>query len=148
MPPAARVASPVTVADETQTDADTPPLPAQTDAPGAADVLADAQPVPQPVPLPVALPVAELTRPMRIETVASLNPIMVDGTGMCGGCRVQVKGEMLFACVDGPEFDAHAVDFKELSDRLIAYRDHERHAAEHAATAHEAAGACGSGVKS
>jgi ferredoxin--NADP+ reductase len=70
--------------------------------------------------------VAELTRPLGIPTVASLNPIMVDGTGMCGGCRVQVGGEMLFACVDGPEFDAHQVDFRELADRLTAYRPHER----------------------
>ena len=69
--------------------------------------------------------IAELTRPLGIPTVASLNPIMVDGTGMCGGCRVQVDGQMMFACVDGPEFDAHAVDFKELSDRLTAYRDQE-----------------------
>jgi NAD(P)H-flavin reductase len=61
-----------------------------------------------------------------IHTVASLNPIMVDGTGMCGGCRVQVNGEMKFACVDGPEFDAHKVDFKELSDRLTAYRSQEK----------------------
>jgi ferredoxin--NADP+ reductase len=60
--------------------------------------------------------------------VTSLNPIMVDGTGMCGGCRVQVGGEMKFACVDGPEFDAHQVDFGELSDRLTTYRAHEQRA--------------------
>lgn len=79
-------------------------------------------------PVPMMRAVAETTRPFRIKTVASLNPIMVDGTGMCGGCRVQVGGEMKFACVDGPEFDAHAVDFAELADRLTAYRDHERRA--------------------
>jgi ferredoxin/flavodoxin---NADP+ reductase len=77
-------------------------------------------------PVPMMRAVAELTRPHAIPTVASLNPIMVDGTGMCGGCRVQVTGEMLFACVDGPEFDAHQVDFRELADRLTAYRPHER----------------------
>ncbi len=81
-------------------------------------------------PVPMMRAVAEVTRPMGIHTVASLNPIMVDGTGMCGGCRVQVDGKMLFACVDGPEFDAHKVDFRELSDRLTAYRDHEKRAME------------------
>ncbi len=81
-------------------------------------------------PVPMMRAVAELTRPMGIHTVASLNPIMVDGTGMCGGCRVQVGGKMLFACVDGPEFDAHQVDFRELSDRLTAYRDMEKRANE------------------
>jgi ferredoxin--NADP+ reductase len=74
--------------------------------------------------------VTELTRPLGIATVASLNPIMVDGTGMCGGCRVQVGGQMKFACVDGPEFDAHQVDFAELADRLTAYKDQERAASE------------------
>ena len=77
-------------------------------------------------PVPMMRAVAEVTRPLGIRTIASLNPIMVDGTGMCGGCRVQVAGEMLFACVEGPEFDAHKVDFGELSDRLTAYRAHER----------------------
>jgi ferredoxin--NADP+ reductase len=72
--------------------------------------------------------VAEVTRPHGIHTVASLNPIMVDGTGMCGGCRIQVGGKMLFACVDGPEFDAHQVDFRELADRLTAYKSWERKA--------------------
>jgi ferredoxin--NADP+ reductase len=79
-------------------------------------------------PVPMMRAVAEVTRPHAIHTIASLNPIMVDGTGMCGGCRVQVGGEMKFACVDGPEFDAHAVDFAELADRLTAYRAHEGHA--------------------
>jgi ferredoxin--NADP+ reductase len=81
-------------------------------------------------PVPMMRAVAEVTRPHGIRTVASLNPIMVDGTGMCGGCRIQVGGKMLFACVDGPEFDAHQVDFKELSDRLTAYRVHEKAAAD------------------
>lgn len=77
---------------------------------------------------PVAMmrAVAEVTRPAGVRTIASLNPIMVDGTGMCGGCRVTVGGEMRFACVDGPEFDAHLVDFDELADRLATYRTLER----------------------
>jgi ferredoxin--NADP+ reductase len=79
-------------------------------------------------PVPMMRAVAELTRPLGIHTVASLNPIMVDGTGMCGGCRVQIGGVMKFACVEGPEFDAHQVDFGELMDRLTAYREHEKHA--------------------
>lgn len=78
-------------------------------------------------PVPMMKAVAEVTRPSGIHTVASLNPIMVDGTGMCGGCRVMVGGKMLFACVDGPEFDAHQVDFGELTGRLTAYREQERH---------------------
>ncbi len=69
--------------------------------------------------------VAELTRPAGIETIVSLNPIMIDGTGMCGGCRVSVGGETKFACVDGPEFDGHLVDFSGLADRLTIYRDQE-----------------------
>lgn len=77
-------------------------------------------------PVPMMKAVAELTRPAGIHTIASLNPIMVDGTGMCGGCRVMVGGQMQFACVDGPEFDAHQVDFSELSDRLTAYREQEK----------------------
>ena len=81
-------------------------------------------------PVPMMRAIAELTRPYGIHTVASLNPIMVDGTGMCGGCRVQVDGKMKFACVDGPEFDAHQVDFRELSDRLTAYRPQEKVAME------------------
>jgi ferredoxin--NADP+ reductase len=70
--------------------------------------------------------VAEVTRPYNINTVVSLNPIMVDGTGMCGGCRVIVDGKSKFACVDGPEFDAHLVDFKNLADRNKMYIKHER----------------------
>ena len=72
---------------------------------------------------PVAMmkAVADLTRQRHIKTIVSLNPIMVDGTGMCGGCRVSVGGQTRFACVDGPEFDGHEVDFDELADRLTAY---------------------------
>jgi ferredoxin/flavodoxin---NADP+ reductase len=81
-------------------------------------------------PVPMMRAVAEVTRPRGIHTIASLNPIMVDGTGMCGGCRVMVGGKMMFACVDGPEFDAHQVNFGELSDRLTAYRDQEKAARE------------------
>ena len=74
--------------------------------------------------------VAEVTRPYGVPTFASLNAIMLDGTGMCGGCRVQVGGKTVYACVDGPEFDAHAVDFRELADRLGTYREFEAHALE------------------
>jgi len=70
--------------------------------------------------------VAEVTRPHGIKTVVSLNPIMVDGTGMCGGCRVLVGGASRFACVDGPEFDAHEVDFHNLIRRNLMYRDREQ----------------------
>jgi ferredoxin--NADP+ reductase len=70
--------------------------------------------------------VAEVTRPHRIHTVVSLNPIMVDGTGMCGGCRVSVGNKNRFACVDGPEFDAHEVDFDGLMVRQRMYHEHER----------------------
>ncbi len=66
--------------------------------------------------------VAEVTRPSRIPTAVSLNSIMVDGTGMCGGCRVLVGGHARFACVDGPEFDAHQVDFDMLAQRNSAYQ--------------------------
>jgi ferredoxin--NADP+ reductase len=76
-------------------------------------------------PLPMMRAVAEVTRPWQIKTVVSLNPIMIDGTGMCGGCRVTVGDEVRFACVDGPEFDAHDVDFAGLMDRLTMYRHHE-----------------------
>ncbi|MDP2621111.1 MAG: sulfide/dihydroorotate dehydrogenase-like FAD/NAD-binding protein [Hyphomicrobiales bacterium] len=72
----------------------------------------------------------ETTRPHGIKTMVSLNPIMVDGTGMCGGCRVRVGGEMKFACVDGPDFDGRDVDFDELMNRLRAYKAQERTAME------------------
>jgi NAD(P)H-flavin reductase len=90
------------------------------DAAGSVDAVITAGPV------PMMKAVAELTRPKKIHTIASLNPIMVDGTGMCGGCRVMIGGKMMFACVDGPEFDAHQVDFEELRDRLTAYRVQEK----------------------
>jgi ferredoxin--NADP+ reductase len=72
-------------------------------------------------PIPMMRAVAEVTRPHGIHTVVSLNPIMVDGTGMCGGCRVTVGGETKFACVDGPDFDAHLVDYELLDRRNRAY---------------------------
>jgi len=72
--------------------------------------------------------VTEVTRPYGIKTVASLNPIMVDGTGMCGACRVTVGGKTSFTCVDGPEFDAHQVDFAELIARLRTYIGEEQQA--------------------
>ncbi len=77
-------------------------------------------------PVPMMKAIAGVTKPYNVHTIVSLNPIMVDGTGMCGGCRVTINGQMKFACVDGPEFDAHAVDFDELSDRLSTYRDQEK----------------------
>jgi ferredoxin--NADP+ reductase len=77
-------------------------------------------------PVPMMRAVAELTRPLKVHTIVSLNPIMVDGTGMCGGCRVDVGGKTMFACVDGPEFDGHLVDFDLLADRLQTYRAHEQ----------------------
>jgi NAD(P)H-flavin reductase len=73
---------------------------------------------------------AEATRPHGIKTMVSLNPIMVDGTGMCGGCRVLVGGEQKFACVDGPDFDGHLVDFDDLMNRLKRFRDEEQAAME------------------
>ncbi len=75
-------------------------------------------------PVPMMSAVAEQTRPTGVKTIVSLNPIMVDGTGMCGGCRVTVGDKIKFACVDGPEFDAHQVDFKELSARQNTYKEH------------------------
>ncbi|MCX7027900.1 MAG: sulfide/dihydroorotate dehydrogenase-like FAD/NAD-binding protein [Spirochaetes bacterium] len=92
---------------------------------------------------------AETTRPFGVKTLASLNTIMIDGTGMCGGCRVSVGGQTKFVCVDGPEFDAHLVDWAQMMSRLGAYKprekiDHDRcHleiAAEAAASAAETAG--------
>ena len=82
-------------------------------------------------PVPMMRAVAALTRPLGVRTIVSLNPIMVDGTGMCGGCRVTIHGSMRFACVDGPEFDGHGVDFDELSDRLGTYGEAETMAAGH-----------------
>ncbi|QQR73508.1 MAG: sulfide/dihydroorotate dehydrogenase-like FAD/NAD-binding protein [Holophagales bacterium] len=77
-------------------------------------------------PVPMMRAVAETTRPYGVPTIVSLNSIMVDGTGMCGGCRVVIDGKSQFACVDGPEFDAHRVDFAVLSQRNAMYRDAER----------------------
>ena len=76
-------------------------------------------------PIPMMKFVSLTTKPFGIHTSVSLNPIMVDGTGMCGGCRVTVGGETKFACVDGPEFDGHQVDFAELMSRNATYRDRE-----------------------
>jgi ferredoxin--NADP+ reductase len=77
-------------------------------------------------PLPMMKAVANLTKEFGVKTLVSLNAIMVDGTGMCGGCRVTIDGKMKFACVDGPEFDAHRVDFDELMLRNRSYVDFER----------------------
>ena len=76
-------------------------------------------------PIPAMRAVAEVTRGEHIKTVVSLNSIMVDGTGMCGGCRVSIEGKSEFACVDGPEFDAHKVDFDVLTQRSRMYREQE-----------------------
>jgi len=92
-------------------------------------------------PVPMMRAVANLTRPLNVPTIVSLNPVMVDGTGMCGGCRVSVGGATKFACVDGPEFDGHQVDFDLLSDRLGTYRTYEQQAL----SCHEEA--CRAGLK-
>jgi ferredoxin--NADP+ reductase len=76
-------------------------------------------------PVPMMKAVADMTEEYGIKTIVSLNAIMVDGTGMCGACRVTVGGETKFTCVDGPSFDAHQVDFKELMNRLNFYQDEE-----------------------
>ncbi len=77
-------------------------------------------------PVPMMKFVSKITKDFNAPTMVSLNPIMVDGTGMCGGCRVSVGGETKFACVDGPEFDGHKVDFDELMRRLQAYCEDEK----------------------
>ena len=77
-------------------------------------------------PVPMMKAVADLTRKYHVPTIVSLNTTMVDGTGMCGGCRVTVNGEVKFTCVDGPAFDGHQVDFDELVGRQRYYRDHEQ----------------------
>jgi ferredoxin--NADP+ reductase len=93
------------------------------------ELITDPRSVPHTVyavgPVPMMKAVTDLTRPHQIRTIVSLNPIMIDGTGMCGGCRVLVGGELKFACVDGPEFDGHLVDFALLLDRLSTYREDE-----------------------
>ena len=82
-------------------------------------------------PIPMMKFVCKTTEPFGVKTMVSLNPIMVDGTGMCGGCRVTVGGEVKFACVDGPEFDGHQVDFAELMSRNTTYREREAEVTEH-----------------
>lgn len=82
-------------------------------------------------PIPMMKAAAEATRHWGLKLHASLNPVMIDGTGMCGGCRVTVGEEVKFACVDGPEFDAHLVDFDELTRRNRAYREMEQEALKH-----------------
>ena len=81
-------------------------------------------------PLPMMKFVCRLTKEFGVKTVASMNPIMIDGTGMSGGCRLTVGGKTRFACVDGPEFDGHEIDFDEAIARSSSYRDFERHAYE------------------
>lgn len=78
-------------------------------------------------PMPMMRAVANLTKSSKIKTDVSMNPIMVDGTGMCGACRLTVGSEVKFACVDGPDFDGHLVDFDEVINRTRIYKDHEQH---------------------
>lgn len=78
-------------------------------------------------PVPMMKAVSELTKKYDVKTLVSLNPLMIDGTGMCGCCRVSIAGKTKFACVDGPEFDGHKVDFEELQMRLGAYKEREKH---------------------
>ena len=81
-------------------------------------------------PLPMMKAVCDLTKPKDIKTIVSMNPIMIDGTGMCGGCRLTVDGQTKFACVDGPDFDGFKVDFDEAMKRGAMYKPFERHAYE------------------
>ena len=90
-------------------------------------------------PVPMMRACSELTRPYGIKTTVSLNSIMIDGTGMCGGCRVSIDGRTEYACCDGPEFDGHKVDFRLLADRLNTYREFEQAALERWTAAHAAA---------
>ena len=92
-------------------------------------------------PVPMMKAVATLTRPHGVKTLVSLNPIMIDGTGMCGGCRVSVGGKTKFACVDGPEFDGHQVNFDELMLRLQAYCEEEKECYDTFCTLREETGA-------
>ncbi len=82
-------------------------------------------------PVPMMKFVSKMTKEYNVKTIVSLNPIMVDGTGMCGGCRVSVGGETKFACVDGPEFDGHQVEYDELMKRLQAYSEDEKASYDH-----------------
>ena len=79
-------------------------------------------------PLVMMKAVCDVTKEYGIKTIVSMNTVMIDGTGMCGGCRLTVGGEVKFACVDGPDFDGHLVDFDEAMDRASMYKDYERHA--------------------
>ncbi|MCK9441915.1 MAG: sulfide/dihydroorotate dehydrogenase-like FAD/NAD-binding protein, partial [Methanothrix sp.] len=79
-------------------------------------------------PVPMMRLVSDITRPRQIKTIVSLNPIMIDGTGMCGSCRVEVGGETKLACVDGPEFDGHQVNYELLMERLSAFQSEEMEA--------------------
>ena len=78
-------------------------------------------------PVPMMKFVCKVTEPYNLKTIVSLNPIMIDGTGMCGGCRVTVGGKIRYACVEGPDFDGHQVDFDELMRRNGTYREYEQH---------------------
>ena len=91
-------------------------------------------------PIPMMKFVCKTTEPFGVKTMVSLNPIMIDGTGMCGGCRVTVGGETKFACVDGPEFDGHQVDFAELMSRNVTYGEREKEVTETHACRMEAMG--------
>ena len=82
-------------------------------------------------PVPMMKFVSLITKEKNVKTIVSLNPIMVDGTGMCGGCRVSIGGQNKFACVDGPEFDGHQVDYDELMQRLQAYCEDEKQCHDH-----------------
>ena len=97
-------------------------------------------------PMPMMKAVADLTRGTGIKTEASMNPIMVDGTGMCGACRITVGDKVKFACVDGPEFDGHLVDFDQAMRRQAMYKTEEGRAklkAEEGDTHHGGCGHCG-----
>jgi len=93
-------------------------------------------------PVPMMKFCCKMTKEFNVKTLVSLNPIMVDGTGMCGCCRVQVGGQMKFACVDGPEFDGHAVDFEELTLRLRSYLPQEKESYDLFKAAHGLGCAC------
>jgi ferredoxin--NADP+ reductase len=85
-------------------------------------------------PVPMMKAAVNITKAYNVKTLVSLNPIMIDGTGMCGGCRVTVGGKTRFACVDGPEFDGHEVNFDELMQRLQAYLEDEKESYDHYCT--------------
>lgn len=94
------------------------------------DLLAKKEPFDEVIaigPLPMMKAVVDITKPISIPTMVSLNPIMIDGTGMCGGCRVTVGGQTKFACVDGPDFDGFEVDFEEVMRRQTMYKPQEEH---------------------